>query len=235
MPKPKKRTIPDKKRLRMLLDAEKKHPKHISLKKQSPLPILDRFLVKNLAPGKSAESEIRRILKFKRKARVFEICPGQAQALTELKLMFGDRIHTIAIDKEVPQAKATIDEFRKGEVLEFEFPKNCDLIFSLRSLGFVGSPEVIVEKAIKSLAPGGVAYLDFPIRSGWGASNFGFWDRKFLDEMVERRKYKGMAVKGKLFKDRRTALSGSPGNQKEIVIETPLTYQLRLSKPAKRK
>lgn len=98
---------------------------------------------------------------------VLEIGCGEGHALDDLKRLGGNHVKTYGIDLE-PWTKwhaRGIDNYIQGDALKVKFPK-ADFIFSFYALGYIGHPNLMVEKIAEALKSGGKAVLHFNTR--WG-------------------------------------------------------------------
>ncbi len=143
------------------------------------LELYDRFL-ENLGEKQSLEQLVHRVLRRKEKCRLLDLGCGNANALREIKGLFGKRVHTIGMDLLSPSIIQGVDEFIEGDVHAQSFPGACDLILSFRSIHEMGGIRSLIPAIASSLEKGGRAYCWIRMRESPEGKTL------FVGEMNER-------------------------------------------------
>jgi trans-aconitate methyltransferase len=111
----------------------------------------------HLGETKTLPQLVEEVLARKKQCRVFDIGCGNGQALAELKMQFGKRVHVAGIDL-IP-CTSKLDEFMQGDAVEWDWPRHEDLIVSFRAAHEMGNLSKILTKILANLTPGGKAFI----------------------------------------------------------------------------
>lgn len=116
------------------------------------------FFLKNMQAKTTLKKEVELVLERKPICRVLDIGCGEAQALKELKQIFGENVFAIGIDL-IDTEKEGLDQFIRANAVETVFPANLDLVVSFRSIHFFHPIQKVFKSVFQSLAQSGKAFL----------------------------------------------------------------------------
>ena len=115
------------------------------------------FYFAQASPEKGLEDIIQEIISEKGKCRLMDIGCGNAEALSELKEKFADKLHTTGID--LSEAGKLPDAFIKGDAITEAFPIEIDITVCFRVAHEIGSIRKLFEKTMACLSVDGTAYF----------------------------------------------------------------------------
>ncbi|MDO8428302.1 MAG: methyltransferase domain-containing protein [Candidatus Diapherotrites archaeon] len=158
------------------------------------------FFLSNISSELSLQELIKEFLKTRKKVRLLDLGSGEGQALKELKNLFKNQIETIGMDL-LNSPKENFDRFILGNILEKEFPKECDIILGFRSLHEIGNIEKNLEKISQALKIGGLAFLSIRIQDSHNGvmqwiGKIIEQDLKFLQKIIQQKEWKNMKIQG---------------------------------------